>query len=271
VLFPIGAAIYITHTPREPIDAPFAVPHEDVAFETADGLTLRGWYAPSRNGAAIVLVHGSGSSRLETRRHARLLARHGYGVLLYDARGRGESEGDPNGFNWTWQPDVDAALEFLHSRPDVRDGRIGGFGLSSGAEVLIEGAARRDDLRAVVAEGAGLRAYGDALDLPGSGKWVRLPQTALMIAAAQVLSGWPSVRSTGDFVGKGELGRVLLIAAGRGVSEEQHLNPLWAERARGRVQLWELPDGEHTAALDERPEEYERRVIGFFDRRLAGS
>lgn len=271
VLFPIGAAIYITHTPREPIDAPFAVPHEDVAFETEDGLTLRGWYAPSRNGAAIVLVHGSGSSRLDTREHAGLLAEHGYGVLLYDARGRGESEGDPNGFNWTWQPDVDAAVEFLHARPDVEDGRIAGLGLSAGAEVLIESAARRADLRAVVAEGAGLRAYGDLLDVPGGGKWVTLPQTTVMLAASQVLSGWPEARSVGDFVGQGAPGRVLLISAGRGAAEEEDLNPLWAERARGRVQLWELSDGEHTAALDEHPEEYERRVIGFVDRRLGGS
>jgi hypothetical protein len=32
----------------------------------------------------------------------------------------------------------------------------------------------------------------------------------------------------------------------------------------------ELPGGKHTGALDEEPEEYERRVIGFFDRRLLG-
>ena len=29
-----------------------------------------------------------------------MLARHGYGVLLFDRRGEGESEGDPNGFGW---------------------------------------------------------------------------------------------------------------------------------------------------------------------------
>jgi hypothetical protein len=98
VLFPIGTAIYVTRTPREPIDSVFSVPHEDVSFETSDGLTIRGWYAPSRNGAAIVLVHGSGSNRLGPRKHARLLAEHGYGVLLYDARGLGESDGDPLGF-----------------------------------------------------------------------------------------------------------------------------------------------------------------------------
>jgi hypothetical protein len=50
VLFPIGAAIYVTRTPREPIDGAFSVPHENVEFETADGLTIRGWYAPPGTG-----------------------------------------------------------------------------------------------------------------------------------------------------------------------------------------------------------------------------
>jgi pimeloyl-ACP methyl ester carboxylesterase len=268
VLFPIGGAIYVTRTPREPIDGTFSVPHQDVAFETKDGLTIRGWYAPSRNGAAIVLVHGSGGNRQGPRKHARLLAEHGYGVLLYDARGRGESDGDPQGFDWTWQPDVDAAVEFLKARPDVEEGRVGGVGLSAGAEALIEAAARRADLRAVVAEGAGVRAYGDVLDAK---EWLGLPYAWTMFAASQLLSGETNVRSVGDFVGKGEPGRVMLIAAGdKGLGSEDKLNPIWAERARGRVTLWHLPESKHTGALDLEPQEYERRVIGFFDRRLLG-
>lgn len=55
------------------------------------------------------------------------------------------------------------------------------------------------------------------------------------------------------------------------IGAEAQLNRIWAERAPGRVQLWELPEGKHTGALDEAPEEYERRVIGFFGRRLLGS
>jgi uncharacterized protein len=269
VLFPIGAAIYVTRTPREPIDGAFSVPHENVEFETEDGLTIFGWYAPSRNGAAIVFVHGSGGSRLGPRKQARLLAAKGYGVLLYDARGRGESDGDPQGFDWTWQPDIDAAVDYLKARPDVRDGRVGGVGLSAGAEALIEAAGRRPDLRAVVAEGAGTRAYGDALDLPGSVvKWLQLPYTWTMFAAAQALSGESRIRSVGDFVGDGKRGRVLLIAAGHGLGAEEELNPIWARRAGDRVQLWELPEGKHTAAIEEQPREYEGRVVGFFDRLL---
>jgi uncharacterized protein len=267
VLFPLGGAIYVTRTPREPIDGTFSVPHEDVAFETADGLTIRGWYAPSRNGASIVFVHGSGGNRQGPRKQAALLARHGYGVLLYDSRGRGESDGDPQGFDWTWQPDVDAAIEFLKARPEVRGGRVGGVGLSAGAEALIEAAARRPDLRAVVAEGAGVRAYGDAIDTK---EWVGLPYTWMMFAGAQVLSGEANVRSVGDFVGKGEPNRVLLIAAGKGLGSENKLNPIWAERAEGRVLLWELPESKHTGALDLEPQEYERRVVGFFDSKLLG-
>jgi pimeloyl-ACP methyl ester carboxylesterase len=266
VLFPVGGAIYVTRTPREPIDGTFSVPHREVAFETADGLTIRGWYAPSQNGAAIVLVHGSGGNRQGPRKHAQLLAQHGYGVLLYDARGRGQSDGDPQGFDWTWQPDVDAAIDFVKARPDVQDGRVGGVGLSAGAEALIEAAARRADLRAVVAEGAGVRAYGDVLDTK---EWLGLPYGWTMFAAAQLLSSETNVRSVGDFVGKGEPGRVMLIAAGsKGLGSEDKLNPIWAERARGRVTLWHLPDSKHTGALDLEPQEYERRVVGFFDRRL---
>jgi hypothetical protein len=46
------------------------------------------------------------------------------------------------------------------------------------------------------------------------------------------------------------------------------MNRHWAGRVGDRVQLWDLPEGKHTAAMDEHPEEYEERVIGF-DRRLA--
>jgi hypothetical protein len=60
----------------------------------------------------------------------------------------------------------------------------------------------------------------------------------------------------------------MLIAAGHGLGAEDELDPIWARRADGRVQLWELPEGKHTGAIEERPREYERRVVGFFDRLL---
>ena len=49
---------------------------------------------------------------------------------------------------------------------------------------------------------------------------------------------------------------------------EIEFNRVYARAAREPVDLWELPDVGHTAAIRERAAEYERRVIGLFDRAL---
>ena len=93
-------------------------------LHTSDGLDLAGWYVPSRNGAAVIVFPG----RSGTRKQARMLARNGYGVLLYDRRGEGASEGDPNGWGWDFDKDILAGIDFLKDRPDVDPHRIGGLG-----------------------------------------------------------------------------------------------------------------------------------------------
>jgi uncharacterized protein len=59
----------------------------DVDFTTSDGLRLEGWYVRSRNGAAVISFPG----RADSQEQAKMLARHGYGGLLFDRRGEGES------------------------------------------------------------------------------------------------------------------------------------------------------------------------------------
>ena len=169
VLYAAGYAYVITHLPRESVAAAdLGAPHQEVTIRTDDGLDLAGWYVPSRNGAAIVIVHG----RIKTIEHTRMLVRHGYGVLLFDSRGRGESEGDPNLLAWEGERDVRAALEFLKAQPDVDPERIGGLGLSVGGETLLQTAAHTEDLRAVVSEGAGMRSVKEYAELPSSAETV---------------------------------------------------------------------------------------------------
>ena len=81
-----------------------------MSFRAGDGLTLKGWYIPSRNGAAVIAQSGAYNARMGVIEHAAMLGRHGYGVLLYDMRGKGEREGDPHILGWGTQPDVDGAL-----------------------------------------------------------------------------------------------------------------------------------------------------------------
>ena len=127
------------------------------------GCGSRGWYIRSRNGAAVISFPGRASSQ----KRAKLLARHGYGVLLFDRRGEGESQGDPNLFGWEGERDVHAAVRFLQGRPDVDPERIGGIGLSVGGEMMIAAAAESTALKAIVSEGASGRSVRDIVANPG--------------------------------------------------------------------------------------------------------
>ena len=60
---------------------------------------------------------------------------------------------------------------------------------------------------------------------------------------------------------------LLLIASGN-AQNESAFNRLYADAAREPVDFWDIPDGTHTAAIRERPAEYERRVVAFFDQAL---
>ena len=89
-IVPFIQAYQAIHPSRKPVccvsPSDSGLDYTDVALETSDGLTLRGWYIPSENGAAVVVVHGFGSNRIWALPHGIMLARHGYGVMLVDLR-----------------------------------------------------------------------------------------------------------------------------------------------------------------------------------------
>lgn len=265
LVYPTSAAIIVTHKYREPIGAPPSRAYEDVTFESTDGLELSGWYVPSRNGAAVIVVHGGGGDRTGAVRHAELLVRHGYGVLVYDSRGRGESEGTPNAWGWGWEKDVDGALAFLDARDDVEDGRIGGLGLSTGADVLIHVAPERRELRAVVSDGATAASFADQTATFGIDETT--PYFWTLLTAGRVFSGTSPGPPLDESVPRISPTPLLLIAAG-GFPTEIEFNRHYAEVAREPFEYWELPDVGHTAAVRERAEEYEERVVGLFDNAL---
>lgn len=262
VVIPVGVGLVQTHQYRHDAGAPPSGDFRTVAFASSDGLDLAGWYHPSQNRAAVVIVNSARGDRGGSLGHAELLASHGYGVLLYDARGAGESDGSPNGWGWDWQFDVEGALAFLERQPDVDPDRLGGLGLSTGADVLIEVAAKNRDLSVVVADGATGRSYADRL--PG-----RLNAAIAwpMFAAGQLFSGSAPGEPLRELVAQVAPTPLLLIAAGS-IPGEIPVNQIYAEAAGEPVELWTLPDVAHTRARAEVAAEYERRVIEHLDTTL---
>jgi dienelactone hydrolase len=267
ILVPFLVSYVLTHTARAFVPTPrLGAKHEEVSFTTADGLRLQGWYVPSQNGAAVISFPG----RKGTQKPARLLVRHGYGILLFDRRGEGESDGDPNGWGWEGYRDVDAAVRYLQRRPDVERARIGGVGLSVGGEMMLEAAAKSRGLKALVSEGAGERSIHEFLDITGNAKWPALPSYAATTAGAALFSNDKPPPSLKDLVGRIAPTPVFFIYGEHGQDGERNLNPTYYREAAQPKKIWEVPGSGHVGGIDAQPKEYERRVVGFFDQALLG-
>jgi dipeptidyl aminopeptidase/acylaminoacyl peptidase len=148
---------------------------EELTFESEDGLTIAGWFAPSQNSATVILLHGYGGNRTGTIWYAQELTKAGYGVLMYDERASGESEGTHRSYGWEDPRDVGGAINYLSSRSDAGE-QVGILGCSIGAQIALQGAASYPQIMAVWADGpSSVRAQ----DMPAP----KNPSIALVIAA----------------------------------------------------------------------------------------
>jgi poly(3-hydroxybutyrate) depolymerase len=260
---PMGIGLTETHKYREAIGSPPSADYREVSFRATDGVKISAWYRPTRNGATILVVHGGGGDRTGALAHAKLLVRHGYGVLLHDARGRGKSEGPQNPWGWGWTKDIAGALAFLKTRAEVDPERIGALGLSTGADVLVQLAGQRNDLKAVVADGTAAGSFEDAQRV--NGITAITPFMAIEFATVQVTSGSKPGPALEDMI-KRVTRPLLLISAG---PPEKQFGETYDRAAGNRpVDLWYLPHVGHTAAIREAAPEYERRLTAFFDEAL---
>jgi pimeloyl-ACP methyl ester carboxylesterase len=189
----------------------------------------------------------------------------GYGVLLFDARGHGRSEGRAMDLGWNGDLDVGAAVDHLQTLAEVDDDRIGVVGMSMGGEEALGAAAGDRRIRAVVAEGAENRTYEDRDDwLPGGiGGWIQRRIDQVTFALVDLAT--PAAPPIGLRDAAAAAPSPILLIVGEG--EEAAARSI-RRGAPPRVEIWETGTG-HIAGLEDRGEEWRQRVGSFLDRALA--
>lgn len=265
----MAVSVYATNVPRPELGlqtpADHGLDYSDASFLTPDGVRLSGWYIPSANRAAVALLHGASSTRSNVLEEAVVLARHGFGVLLFDARGFGRSDGRAMNLGWHGDRDVAAAVSFLQQRPEVDRDRIGVVGSSMGGESAIGAMAADSRIRVVVGEGVTGRVGGDLRwlsDRYGARGWLQERLSSLTYAVTDVLTAARAPRTLRAAVAAAAPRPVLLVAAGNKV-DEQHAAAFIREAAPDSVDVWVVPGAGHTAGLRTEPAEWTERVTSF--------
>jgi fermentation-respiration switch protein FrsA (DUF1100 family) len=249
--------------PADNTPAHHNIPYTDVILETRDGLQLSGWYTPpedgitDRSGAVILVAHGLASNR-ETALHV-FFAEAGYGVLSWDFRAHGMSEGEMSTIGYSEALDVEAALDYALGQDGVD--HVGAWGGSMGGAALIRAAARRPEIEAIVVDSA-FAAIEDELEivirLPSMRPIVRLLMERETGLRAEMLK--PE-----DQIGRVSPRPVFII---QGLADAaipiDSAERLYAAAGEPRM-LWTEPDVGHLGMFWAFPEEYQAHVIDFFD------
>jgi fermentation-respiration switch protein FrsA (DUF1100 family) len=252
----------------------FVSEYREVHIASRDlGIELRAWWLPSRDGAdapTVIVIHGRGSCVREPEVLASggMLHRLGYGVLMLDLRDHGSSTVEDGRYAGGTEEfrDVLGAVDWLVAR-GAEPGRIGVLGTSMGAATAII-AAGQDERIAAVWEDSGYAdietRIGEELEQQG---YPRLLAPAATLAA-RIVSGDDLASHTvlGELANLG--GRHLFIAHGA-VDEATFVSHAYAlaETARSagvRMDQWIVAEAGHVEAMFLHPEEYERRLEGFF-------
>jgi dipeptidyl aminopeptidase/acylaminoacyl peptidase len=227
----------------------------------SQGLRLSGWYIRSRNGAAVIVTHGTNADRTSMLYEMRTLAGAGFGVLAFDWPGDGASTGEIH-----WGPAerhaLTAAIDWLGTRPDVDPERIGGLGFSMGGYVMAQVAAGDSRLRAVVLE-ALPPSFDEYLDHLHD-KWGMLSRMPARWAVRQ--AGMDTTALAPRNVVAGISPRPILIIGG---SDDPVISPAMLrelyDAAREPKQLWLVPQALHGGYSQAAAAEYSRRLLAFFD------
>lgn len=245
---------------------------EDVSIRAEDGATLVGWSIRPQagNGNAVILLHGVSDNRAGMVSFADMLLRHGYAVLLPDARAHGASGGDIATYGIDESGDVRNWVDWIKQfdMPHC----IYGLGESMGAAQLLQSLVRVPEFCAVVAE-SGFSTFRDAaFDRVGqqfrTGPW--LGRTLLRPAIEEGFI-YARIRYKINFAAASPLRAVtashIPILLIHGLADT-NLPPRHSEQMKASnpaIVLWEPPNAGHCGASDVEPAEFERRVVGWFE------
>src|SRR5215469_1763566 len=254
---------------------------QDFDVRASDGVLLRGWKItpPSPNGSWVLLFHGVADNRVGVIGQSEFLLRAGYSVIMMDARAHGTSEGPIATYGWLERNDTRAVIDALLASiahhctidlPCLPPKHIFALGESMGAGIALQSAAVDPRIEGVVAESsfANLREaaydYAGLRKSPLLGKTLLSPFSWTLLYRGEKLTGIPLEEVSPVKAVAARAFPVLLICDEKDEALPCRHTQMIYDAARGPKQLWKVPGAYHTAALGFYPEEFQRRVLSFF-------
>lgn len=297
----------ITTTRVRPDDRPDSVglDYRDVSFTSRGGdAGLSGWLirpqsepgtrseakteadaGPGHSGTArgiswVAMVHGDNTNRSDSKTGmldiARALSQRGFGIFMFDMRGRGDSPAAISSSGYYERLDLQGASDYLVSNGADRS-RIGVLGFSLGGAVALLAGSNPNNFGAVVSDSA----FADlSLVLKGAMTGVKRPLALWfpgMKFMARALYGIDIADvSPARAIARSDTPVLVIHGEEDGVIPVEHARLLgraigasFDEIEAGEETVWIVPGAGHTGAFRTQPKTYIDKVARFFEKHLS--
>jgi fermentation-respiration switch protein FrsA (DUF1100 family) len=263
-----GAGSFLSRPAKHSIGALSAhLQGRDVQFESGSGSELREWLIPGRKGAgAVVLMHGFRGDRRQMLARASFLSEAGYGVLLFDFQAHGESPGKQITIGYLESRDAQDAVEFM--KKNNYGEKLGVIGLSMGGAAAIL-ASPALEVEAIVLEAV----YPDIERAVANrverylGAWARgLGRLLIMQLPLRAGIEKEALRPI-DRVGAIKAPKLFIAGVKDQHTKLDESREIFAAASEPK-ELWVVEAAAHVDVHQIAEEEYERRILDFFEKRL---
>lgn len=248
------------------------VEFRDIELATPDGAILRAWFMrpPELNGDAVILLHGVSDNRIGTYGYGKWLVQNHYMVLLPDARHHGNSGGELATYGLEEAEDIHRWVDWVEAAEHPHC--MFGLGESMGAAQLLQSLAKEPRFCAVVAESpfASFREvayarFGRPFHLgPWIGRTFFRPAVDVGFLFVWLHYGLNMEDASPEPAVARTRIPVLLIHG----LEDENIPPYHSDLIRTQnpssVVVWKVPGAAHTGAHEAAPQEFDRKVLGWF-------
>ena len=241
----------------------FNLKYEDVTFETSDGLKLKGWYLPSnKSDNTIIVLHGYPTNKADVLPFSMFLLKE-FNVFLFDFRSFGESDGSYTTAGFKEVNDLDGAVKYLKSREDV--GNIGALGFSLGGSVAIMN--KNNNVKAIVVDSAYSNLNNMIKSMYRNFYFLKYPFVQLTRIYSKIFFGMDP-KDISPAAAIKNIDKPVLIIHGKKDSQIPVNEAYILNNANKDTKLWIVENADHGATYALNKEEYEKRVLEFFEKNL---
>ena len=245
------------------------LPYEYFHFLASDGVSLlSAWFIPAKKPkATIIYLHGVGDNKMSGLMLAKVLHEHHFNVMIYDSRAHGESGGKYCTYGYYEKHDVQVAI--YEAQKKYATGKIGVFGTSMGAAIALQAAAIEPRISAVVAEASFATLRQVTVDYQK--RLLRLPWHFLRNIAMKKSESIAHFkhREISPIQSVKNIYVPVFFIHGKSDTfiKYQYSEELYAA-ANEPKELWLIDDARHSNVHEVGKEEYEEKIVRFFEKYL---